>query len=109
LIGQTLIIELKNDLTIEGTLYSVDQFLNLKLKDIKVRDEEKYPHMVSSFIQNTYLYSPLTFKLSVKNCFIRGSVIRYVHIPKEHVDVDLLQDATRAESKQSKEGVTSHQ
>jgi hypothetical protein len=39
-------VELKNDLTIEGTLYAVDQFLNLKLRDIKVKDEEKYPHMV---------------------------------------------------------------
>jgi len=77
---------------VEGTLYSVDQFLNLKIKDIKVQDQEKYPHMIS-----------------VKNCFIRGSVIRYVHIPKEHVDTELLQDATRAESKQSKEGAASHQ
>jgi len=34
----------------------------------------------------------------VKNCFIRGSVVRYVHIPKDAVDTDVLQDATRREA-----------
>jgi len=80
---------MKNDLTIEGTLYAVDQYLNLKLRNITVRNEEKYPHM-----------------MSVKNCFIRGSVVRYVHIPKEHVDVELLQDSARVEAKQLKEAGT---
>ena len=36
-------------------------------------------------------------QISVKNCFIRGSVVRYVHLPPEHVDTALLQDATRKE------------
>ena len=31
----------------------------------------------------------------MKNCFIRGSVIRYVQIPKSAVDTQLLEDATR--------------
>ena len=35
------------------------QYLNIKLTDISVTDPDKYPHM-----------------LSVKNCFIRGSVVR---------------------------------
>lgn len=34
----------------------------------------------------------------MKNCFIRGSVIRYVQVPGEAVDTDLLQDATRREA-----------
>ncbi|KAL4402710.1 U6 snRNA-associated Sm-like protein LSm2 [Malassezia pachydermatis] len=46
LTGQTVTIELKNDLAIQGTLKSVDQFLNFKLDDIKVLDEARYPHMV---------------------------------------------------------------
>ena len=54
-------VELKNDLSICGTLHSVDQYLNIKLTDISVTDPDKYPHM-----------------LSVKNCFIRGSVVRSV-------------------------------
>jgi U6 snRNA-associated Sm-like protein LSm2 len=86
LIGYKVVVELKNDVTIEGVLYAVDQYLNLKLRDIKVRDAEKYPHL-----------------LSVRNVFLRGSVVRYVHIPKEHVDIELLQDSARLEAKQLKE------
>lgn len=32
---------------------------------------------------------------SVNNCFIRGSVVRYIHLPKEAVDLEVLHDATR--------------
>lgn len=32
---------------------------------------------------------------SVKNVFIRGSVVRYVHLPPNAVDIPLLEDATR--------------
>lgn len=39
-------VELKNDLAIRGTLHSVDQYLNIKLENTKVVDEDKYPHMV---------------------------------------------------------------
>ncbi|VDO93529.1 unnamed protein product [Soboliphyme baturini] len=81
LVGKEVVVELKNDLSIAGTLHSVDQFLNIKLTDISVTDAEKYPHM-----------------LSVKNCFIRGSVVRYVQISPEEVDTLLLQDATRKEA-----------
>lgn len=34
-------------------------------------------------------------QLSVKNCFIRGSVVRYVQLPAKDVDVKLLQDSAR--------------
>lgn len=40
-------VELKNDISIRGTLKSVDQFLNIKLDDIQVVEELKYPHLVS--------------------------------------------------------------
>ena len=43
-------VELKNDLAITGILTSVDQFLNIKLDDIRVVDDTKYPHMVFTFI-----------------------------------------------------------
>jgi len=56
-------VELKNDLAITGVLHSVDQYLNIKLTSTRVVDEAKYPHM-----------------MSVRNCFIRGSVVRYVHV-----------------------------
>jgi len=32
---------------------------------------------------------------AVKSVFIRGSVVRYVHLPAASVDTTLLEDATR--------------
>ncbi|KAI5118068.1 hypothetical protein M0805_006331 [Coniferiporia weirii] len=78
LTDQTVTVELKNDLSITGVLKSVDQFLNIRLDNIKVLDEARHPHM-----------------MAVKNCFIRGSVVRYVQLPAQHVDTQLLEDATR--------------
>jgi len=43
------------------------------------------------------------FQLSIKNCFIRGSVIRYVQLPADEVDTQLLQDAARKEASHSKQ------
>lgn len=81
LVGKDIVVELKNDLSVCGTLHSVDQYLNFKLTDIQVMDGQKFPYM-----------------LSVKNCFIRGSVVRYVQLPIDDIDVTLLQDATRKEA-----------
>ncbi|GJJ06237.1 hypothetical protein Clacol_000427 [Clathrus columnatus] len=78
LTDQTVTVELKNDLCITGVLKSVDQFLNIRLDNIRVSDESRHPHM-----------------MAVKNCFIRGSVVRYVQLPAKAVDVNLLEDATR--------------
>jgi len=33
--------------------------------------------------------------MAIKNCFIRGSVVRYVQLSAENVDTQLLEDATR--------------
>jgi len=46
LVGKEVTVELKNDLAITGTLHSVDQYLNVKLNNVKVVNEAKYPHMV---------------------------------------------------------------
>ncbi|KAI4239978.1 MAG: hypothetical protein Q9223_000887 [Gallowayella weberi] len=83
LVDHEVTVELKNDISIKGTLKSVDQFLNIKLDDIQVLEEIKYPHLSS-----------------VKNVFIRGSVVRYVHLPGAAVDTNLLEDATRREAAQ---------
>jgi len=84
LVNHTVTVELKNDISIRGTLKSVDQYLNIKLDDITVLDELKYPHLSS-----------------VKNVFIRGSVVRYVHLAAADVDTELLEDATRREASQT--------
>jgi hypothetical protein len=38
-------------------------------------------------------------QLSVRNCFVRGSVVRYVHLPPNAVDKDMLHDATRRQQR----------
>lgn len=81
LVGKEVTVELKNDLEITGTLQSVDQYLNIKLGNTKVVNEDKYPHMIS-----------------VRNCFIRGSVVRYVQLPPTSVDLEILHDSTRREA-----------
>ena len=45
----------------------------------------------------------LIFQMSVKNCFIRGSVVRYVQLPADECDTQILQDAARKEAAQSKQ------
>ena len=37
LVGKEVTVELKNDLAVRGVLHSVDQYLNVKLEDIKVK------------------------------------------------------------------------
>jgi len=59
LVGQEVVVELKNGVTMRGVLVSVDQYLNVKLKSIGVDDAVTYPQLAA-----------------LKNCFIRGSVIR---------------------------------
>ncbi|VVT58152.1 uncharacterized protein SAPINGB_P006063 [Magnusiomyces paraingens] len=81
LVNQEITVELKNDLSIRGTLKSVDTYLNLKLDNITTLDDGNYPHLNS-----------------VRNIFIRGSVIRYVHLPASAIDTTLLEDATRREA-----------
>ena len=44
-------------------------------------------------------YFLLNLQLSVRNCFIRGSVVRYVQLPPDGVDIELLHDATRREAR----------
>ncbi|KAF2088325.1 U6 snRNA-associated Sm-like protein LSm2 [Saccharata proteae CBS 121410] len=87
LIEQEVTVELKNDISIRGTLKSVDQYLNIKLDEIQVLEELKWPHLSS-----------------VRNVFIRGSTVRYVHLPAQQVDTNLLEDATRREAAMAAKG-----
>ena len=79
--GKEVAVELKNDVVLTGTLHSVDQYLNIKLTNVSVVNENRYPQLTA-----------------LKNCFIRGSVVRYVQINPSDVDTELLQDATRKEN-----------
>jgi small nuclear ribonucleoprotein (snRNP)-like protein len=81
LVGKEIAVELKNDVVLTGTLHSVDQYLNVKLMNVKIINPEKYPQLTA-----------------LHNCFVRGSVVRYIQIPPEYVDTELLQDAARKEN-----------
>ena len=60
LVGKEVAIEMKNDVVLIGVLVSVDQYLNVKLKSVKVVNADKHPQLTC-----------------MKNTFIRGSTIRY--------------------------------
>lgn len=79
--GKEVAVELKNNVVLTGTLHSVDQYLNIKLINVNIVNPEQYPQLIS-----------------LKSCFVRGSVVRYIQIPPDHVDIELLQDATRKEN-----------
>lgn len=78
LTGSKVEIELKNGFVLTGLLDTVDQYHNIKVKNVKAQDPEKYPHLAS-----------------VEELFIRGSVVRYISIPQDRVDLDLLHESTR--------------
>lgn len=40
--------------------------------------------------------------MALKNCFIRGSVVRYINMAKEDVQIEHLEDAARREAKKGK-------
>jgi U6 snRNA-associated Sm-like protein LSm2 len=66
----------------------VDQYLNIKLADVR---QEAGPGAAAA--------SPSPALASVRNAFIRGSVVRYVVLPPAGVDTELLHDATRREAR----------
>jgi len=56
LVDHEVTVELKNDIQIRGTLKSVDQYLNIKLDDIQVVEELKYPHLVSDSSSGAHIH-----------------------------------------------------
>jgi len=46
LTGKKVQVELKNDIILQGYLHTVDQYMNLKLRDMTVTEPDKYPHLV---------------------------------------------------------------
>lgn len=92
LVGSEVVVELKNDVVLRGVLTSVDQFHNIKLHNVTASTlaasstaalaERALPHLAC-----------------VQNCFVRGSVVRYIVLPQDKVDVQLLHDSTRMEQR----------
>mmetsp|Transcript_2814 Transcript_2814/g.2975 ORF Transcript_2814/g.2975 Transcript_2814/m.2975 type:complete len:97 (+) Transcript_2814:28-318(+) len=76
----TVTVQLKNDLEITGTLVEVDGNMNYNLANVKVSDPEKHPHL-----------------LNVKTIFIRGSTVKYVHLPSSEIDINGIQEECRTQ------------
>jgi U6 snRNA-associated Sm-like protein LSm2 len=76
--GRKVQVELQNDVILQGTLQSVDHFYNFRLTEIEVINPAGCPQLCT-----------------ITAAFIRGARIRYIQLPKEDVDLDLLHDATR--------------
>ena len=70
-----------------GRLHSVDQYLNIKLADVRQPSDAASAAAASPALA------------SVRNAFIRGSVVRDVLLPPAGVDAELLHDATRLEAR----------
>jgi len=64
-----------------GTLHLVNQYLNVKLTNVTVVHSNNCPQL-----------------LTLQNCFIRGSMVRYIQLLPKEVDTELLQDAARKEN-----------
>jgi U6 snRNA-associated Sm-like protein LSm2 len=79
--GREVVVEMKNGVELRGRLHSVDQYLNVKLTGAAPVHPERYPQLAA-----------------LRNCFIRGSVVRYIALSKADVDTALLQDASRREA-----------
>jgi U6 snRNA-associated Sm-like protein LSm2 len=45
-VGKEIAVELKNDVSMTGTLISVDQYLNIKIANAQVVNPEKHPQLV---------------------------------------------------------------
>ena len=78
LYGQTIIIELKNNVVMKGQIESCDFYFNIKLVDIDVLNHSAFPQLPK-----------------VTSALVRGSSIRYIHMPPEEVDLERLHRETR--------------
>jgi small nuclear ribonucleoprotein (snRNP)-like protein len=91
LLGEEITVELKNDLCVQGRLTAVDQYLNVRLTQVQVCNAD----------------APLALLLLRNTCSIRGSCIRYIHLPSDKVDTELLQEATRRVAAATKRALAS--
>jgi small nuclear ribonucleoprotein (snRNP)-like protein len=55
LVGKEIAVELKNDVSMTGTLVSVDQYLNIKIANAQVVNSDKHPQLVSIGTQLAHL------------------------------------------------------
>lgn len=95
-----VVIELKNGVKIAGALTQVDESLNMHLSDIRTFKPE------TSLVECQNATPSASHEMPhLKACnlvFVRGNVVRYVHLMKSDVDTDVLTDACLKEASKGK-------
>ena len=87
-------IELKNGVKVEGNLQQVDEQLNFHLDDIRM-------HQTVTNAAGQGADRPIPHFAACNQTFIRGNVIRYVHMNKSEVDTEPLTEACKKEAKRA--------
>ena len=75
--GQLVIVELKNNVIFKGKLQFCDNLMNIKLVEINFLNKKDFPQVPP-----------------ISSAIIRGSSVRYVHLPDEFVDKEKLHELT---------------
>jgi U6 snRNA-associated Sm-like protein LSm2 len=79
LVGNKVIVELKNDFVMKGTLQSSDDCLNLLLVEVEVLNAASYPQLTR-----------------ISEAFIRGSAVNVIHLPPDDIDLAKVRALSRA-------------
>ncbi|MEN2497210.1 MAG: U6 snRNA-associated Sm-like protein LSm2 [Marteilia pararefringens] len=78
-VGKQIIVELKNEVSMSGTLVHFDSYFNLSMEGVSPVDTEKHQQLIN-----------------LKNCVIRGSTISYILLPQGVAEFkDMNQDALK--------------
>lgn len=79
LVGHKVILELKNEVVMKGTLKSCDVYFNFELVDVEVLNHAAFPQL------------PL-----INSTLVRGSAVHYVYLPPDEIDLDQLAEMSRS-------------
>ena len=78
LVGHEIIVLMKNEAVVKGTLEWCDDVMNMKLVDVEVLNEAAFPHLPK-----------------ITSMTLRGSSIMFVNLPPDAVDIEKLHAASR--------------
>lgn len=79
LIGHKVILELKNEVVMKGTLKSCDVYFNFELIDVEVLNHAAFPQL------------PI-----IDSTTVRGSAVHYVYLPPDEIDLAQLAETSRS-------------
>lgn len=77
--GYQIIVETKNDVVMKGTLQFCAQNFNIELRNVEILNPSDFPQLGGS---------------KFPKLLIRGSAVRYIHLPPKYVDLEDLHERT---------------